>query len=469
MNALAIAVLAIVTQNQVSLRAAPRDAAPQQALLWQGDVLELRGERGDYVQVYDHRRERAGFVRASQVRETTLEPEDAPALLAVVRFLRDTPGEESLGITYAAAYLTAVPAAALTAEPLDAIGTMAERLAQRASTHQAKSSEMATAAQLEVVAQQGIVMKSFERDGSMQICYDGDMFRRVLAMPTADAAQRARAALGLTKHECVDPDLGPTARIDLDLWRADVLDRVSFTGLSPVLKNRVRMRRAGVYSAIAFWRSRRNESPLAAASRSLDELAAVSKTDLEDEDKADYNDAAIRVGASRLAAEPPISRSRMLIVKTEPGAAGETCVSLFDAKRDAHEPLARRCTFGIVWIASVSANAEGSALALAVQPMATWRELWVFRRRESGWTIDVVPPGGDDPGLGYIESAGWAPDSGHLLVVRELMSEGRFHRRFELVRLDTLMTDRQAGTPQLIPGFRRWQDAVWRSTTIAFR
>jgi hypothetical protein len=469
MNALAIAVLAIVTQNQVSLRAAPRDTAPQQAVLWQGDVLELRGEHGDYVQVYDHRRERAGFVRVSQVRETQLAPEDAPALLAVVRFLRDTPGEEALGISYAAAYLKAVAPAALTAEPLDAIGSMAERLAQRASTHQTKAGEMAIAAQLEVVAQQGVIMKSFERDGSMQICYDGDMYRRVLAMPTADALQLARAALGLTKHECVDPELGPIARIDLDLWRAAVLERARFSGLSPVMKNRLHMRSAGVYSAIAFWRSRRNESPLAAASRSLDELAAVTKSDLEDDDKVDYNDAAIRVGASRLAAEPPLSRSRQLIVQTEPGAAGETCVSLFDAKREGHEPLARRCTFGIVWIASVSANPEGSALTLAVQPMPTWRELWVFRRRETGWTIDVLPPGGEDPGLGYIEFAGWKPGSGQLLVVRELVSEGRFHRRFELVRLDTLLTDRQAGTPQLIPGFRRWQDAVWRSTTIALR
>jgi hypothetical protein len=195
MSSLAALVLAVVTQNQVALRAAPREGATQQALLWKGDVLELRGERGDYLMVYDHRRERAGYVRATQVRETSLAPEEAPALLAVVRFLRDTPGEESLGITYAAAYLKAAPANALDAEPFDAIATMAERIAQRASSAQSKSGEAATAAQLEVIAQQGIVMKSLEREGGMQICYDGDMFRRVLAMPSADVAQRARATL----------------------------------------------------------------------------------------------------------------------------------------------------------------------------------------------------------------------------------------------------------------------------------
>ena len=55
--------LAIVTQEQVSLRASPRDSATQHALLTQGDTLEIRGERADYVQVYDHRRERASLAR----------------------------------------------------------------------------------------------------------------------------------------------------------------------------------------------------------------------------------------------------------------------------------------------------------------------------------------------------------------------------------------------------------------------
>ena len=59
--------MAIVLRDQTSLRAAPRDSAQQQAVLWQGEVLEVRGERLDYLQVWDHRRERGGFVRASQV------------------------------------------------------------------------------------------------------------------------------------------------------------------------------------------------------------------------------------------------------------------------------------------------------------------------------------------------------------------------------------------------------------------
>lgn len=469
MSSLAALVLAVVTQNQVSLRAAPRESASQQALLWKGDVLELRGERGDYLMVYDHRRERAGYVRASQVRETSVAPEEAPGLLAVVRFLRDTPGEESLGITYAAAYLKAAPASALDAEPFDAIGRMADRIAQRASAAQSKSSEAATAAQLEVIAQQGIIMKSLEREGGMQICYDGDMFRRVLAMPSADPSQRARAALALTRHECVDPDLGPSARAELDQWRADVLERASTVGLSPILANRLHMRRAGVYAAIAFWQSRQGANPQAAANRSLDELAAVVKSELQDGDLNDFSDAAIRVGASRMAAEPTLGRSGRLLVRTTPGAAGETCVSLYDAQSKSTEPLAHRCTFGTVWTASAHSNASGSVLAMAVQPLSTWRELWVFQRNDSGWSIDVLPPGTDGPGLGYIEFAGWEPGCAHLLVVRELLSAGHYHRRFELVRVATLVTEQQAGSPELLPRFGRWQDPIWRSTTIAFR
>src|SRR5580765_1243451 len=73
---------AIVVQDHATLRASPRDGAQQLAVLWQGDVVEVRGERLDYLQVWDHRRERGGFVRASQVRRTTLTAAEAPELLA---------------------------------------------------------------------------------------------------------------------------------------------------------------------------------------------------------------------------------------------------------------------------------------------------------------------------------------------------------------------------------------------------
>ena len=77
--------IAIVTQDQVSLRSAPRDSSKHHATLWQGEAVEVRGERMDYVQVYDYRRERAGFMHASRLRRVALQPSDAPELLSVVR------------------------------------------------------------------------------------------------------------------------------------------------------------------------------------------------------------------------------------------------------------------------------------------------------------------------------------------------------------------------------------------------
>nr|HPL80411.1 hypothetical protein [Burkholderiaceae bacterium] len=120
-------------------------------------------EKGDYLQVYDHRHERAGYIRATQVRRQSLKPEAAPELLSVVRFLRDTPGAESLGISYVAAFLSAAPAEAINGEIFDALGAMSDRLARRASSRQpTKAAGDAVAAQLEVTASYGVSMTSFE-------------------------------------------------------------------------------------------------------------------------------------------------------------------------------------------------------------------------------------------------------------------------------------------------------------------
>jgi len=467
--ATSLAALAVVTQNQSILRAAPRESAPQQAVLWQGDALEVRGTKLDYLQVYDHRRERTGYVKATQVRELSIKAEDAPSLLAVVRFLRDSPGSEALGISYAALYLKAVPAESLTAEPFDAIGTMADRLASRATANRVKALEPTLNAHLEVVAQYGVKVKRFERDGGMQVCYDGEMFRRVLAMPTADPAERARAALGLTRHECVDPNLGPSDRYEVDRWRAEVLDRVPSTGLDPQLLNRVHLRRAGIWSGVAFAQVRRGEVPQGAAERAIEELAAVNKSELSEEDATDYAESAVRVGASRWGVAPVMHGGGKLTVSVVPGVPGESCVILQDAKHDVRNPLAQRCTFGNVWVASAASNWSGTALTLAVQPLATWRELWVFRQTPQGWSVGVLPPSANGPGLGYVEFAGWVPGNKKMLVARETQAEGHNRRRFEVVRIDTLATEKAAASPDQLMAFVRWQDAAWKRTTIALR
>jgi hypothetical protein len=463
-----IGATAIVAQDQVALRAAPKESAQQQAVLWQGDTLEIRGERFGYLQVYDHRRERGGYVRATQLRRVSLAAEQAPELLAVVRFLRDTPGAEALGLAYVAAYLKAAPAQAIDSEPFAALGSMAERLARRASSRHAKADDAVIAAHLEVAAGLGVVMRSVERDGRMQLCYDGEAFRRVLALPASEE-ERARAALALTRPECVPPDLSPAARYDFDSWRADVLARAGRDTLPEFLRNRLRLRSAGVQASLAFQRARRGEDAQPGMTLALQELAAVNKLELADEDTRTYSDAAVRVGASRWGAEPAPVESKGLRVVTSAGEPGQTCIALIDARHDATNALVKRCTYGLVWTASASANGAGTVLALAVQPLEAWRELWIFQRGSDGWRIDVLPPSLDTPELGYLEFAGWVPGKAQLLAARETKVEGRFKRSFEVIDLATLAVEKQVDNPSSLSVFYRAQDAVWKRQTVAIR
>jgi len=414
--------LAIVLADETALRPAPKSAGRPLVMLMQGETLEVRGERLDYLQVWDHRRERGGYVRAAQVRRLSLEPEAAPELLTLVRFLRAIPGSEALGIGLAAAYIEAAPPAALNGaqgvEVMDAIGAMAERLARRSSPHTL------------VASSYGLKFVSVEQSGKVRICYDGAVFRRVLALH-ADAETRARAALALTSAECGQAD-------------AEVLDSVSEQELPPYLRNRVLMRRAIVWAGIAYQRARADGDAKAAAARAATALAAVEKGELADADRAAYDEAALRVQVSRwaLAADRkeqdednakerrPSARPATLQVFTVPGRPGETCVVLVDAK---NTPLVRQCTYGHVWTTSASPNRDATALALSVQPTEGWRELWVFRKAKGGWNVRVLPPAATSPGVGYTELAGWTP--GKVRVVRVAVVDGRLRKSVQLVRL----------------------------------
>lgn len=460
--------LAIVVRDRTALRAEARDSATQHAELWAGDTLEVRGERLDYLQVYDHRRERAGFVRLSEVRRLSLSPENAPELFAVTRFLRDSVGDESLGIAYAAAYLQAAPAKSIGADAFDALGTLADRLAQRASVNRSAAREITLAGQLEVVASYGIHIRSFEHAGRMQLCYDGEAFRRVLALAATDE-QKARAALALTRPQCVDPDLTPVQRHELDNWRTDVLDRAPRDGLSELLRNRLGVRSAAVWASVAFQRTRRGENGQEAAERALQELTRIDPKQLADGDADDYAEAAVRVGASRWAAEPELKSKSELRIVVDAGEPGQTCLTLVDKNHDAKSPLLKRCTFGTVWANSVRVAASGNALTLAVQPLEAWRELWVFHRESDGWQVDVVPPGTNSPDVGYIEFAGWIPGGKKMLAARETKVDGRYQQSFEVLDLATLNVDKHADKPEYLSIFYRWQDPQWKQQTLSLR
>ena len=468
--------LAIVVGDQTALRSAPRDSAKPHALLWQGEALEIRGERMDYLHVYDHRLERGGFVSAKNVRRVPTGASGAAEVLAVLRFLRDTAGQEALGIGYAAAYIQAASVEALRgpegAEALDALGTFADRLARRASTAN-KAAQATLSGHFEVALHYGIAFTTYEREGRVAICYEGDAFRRVLDMGRGDAGQRARAALSLTRLDCSPGDLRPTERRAMDEARAELLESIEVADLPTYLRNRVHMRRAAVWNGLAFHHARRGEAAQVAATRALKELALVRKEELTDEDQRVYADAAMRVNASRWASLPlpqaPAKPGERPRLATAPGEPGETCVFLVDARHDMAKPLAKRCTYAIVWEGSATLNREGNALALAVQHTEAWRELWVFRKSGADWSVRVLPPAATAPGVGYAEFAGWVPGGRQMLVAREASGEGKYKRSYELMRVDSLATIGQAPEPSLLPAFERWQDPAWKQSTVSLR
>jgi hypothetical protein len=498
--------LAIVVGDHASVRSMPRSTATELTTLWQGDVVEIRDEQAEYLRVYSYRRERGGYLRNESVRKVAFTEAEAPSLLAVMRFLRETCGSEALGISYGAAYLKAVPPRALTTEAFDAIGQMAERLADTASGNGTQAHSASVAARLEVVSQFGVRMRSFERNGRMQVCYDGELYRSLLAQPAATAEQQAHAVLGLTRSDCIEPETGPTARAALDEERRDLLERVQDTNLTPATRSRVRARRAAVWSAIAFAQARRGQAADAAAHRALAELAGVRAVDLGETYQSEYSDAVLRVSAIRwAAAAPPTGLAAMpaaatgvpfaqtglagrsgvatltlasttgttgaFVFNTTPGAEpGQTCLTLEQSNSQRPKAtLARRCTFGIIWLASAQVIPQASAVVLSVQPLESWRELWVFHQIAGKWLVDVLSPGFDEPDQGYVEYAGFAPGTSRILLVREVKERARYRRWFEEVRLEDLVLVRQASTPELLRDFGRWQDVGWRRETLALR
>ncbi|MGZ8259273.1 MAG: hypothetical protein ACXWUL_01835, partial [Caldimonas sp.] len=170
------------------------------------------------------------------------------------------------------------------------------------------------------------------------------------------------------------------------------------------------------------------------------------------------------------AAAPAQLSARKVRVITLPGEPGQTCAVLVEsAKGDASAPLARRCTWGVVWTASAVVNREGNALALAVQPLAAWRELWLFTRQGKDWSVQVLPPSSVAPDVGYAEFAGWVPGGRQVLIARESRGAKGLKRSFEVVRVDTLGTERQAGDPSILGPFLRWQDPGWKRETVSLR
>jgi hypothetical protein len=74
----------------------------------------------------------------------------------------------------------------------------------------------------------------------------------------------------------------------------------------------------------------------------------------------------------------PAPQPGRLTLSSAPGDSGQTCVALQDATRPRATVIIRRCTYGIVRMASIQRIPQGPALVLAVQPLESWRELCAY-------------------------------------------------------------------------------------------
>jgi len=451
--------IVLVLQDGASLRAAARDSSPQQAPLLRGEALEVRAERLDWLQVWDYGRERGGYVRRGQ---TLALASDTATLLAQLRVTLPQDGSEGLGLALAAAYIQAASKAELAgpggAEVLADLGQLGDRIAANTGRQRAGL--------LDVAARYGLKFEDFEQpDGSVRTCYGGDAWRRVLSLPAA-ADAKARAALAITRAECRATTLTPSLLQASDDWRAEVLTHAPLDDVPAYLKNRLLLRRAAVAASRAFERR-----DAAIARQALADFALVEPTELPEDDQADANDAAMRVNAMRwLALDQPAERvfAQGLKLALKNGAGpGEHCLVLSNAKGDS---LVARCGISPVMLASATMNREGNAIAVAAQPLDGWRELWILRAGQGGWTLDVLPPAVAAPGLGYAEFAGWVPGGKQVLIVSESRAEGRYtSRRFQQLDLASLSTQHQAGDAKALGVFQRWADPAWTGASLALR
>ncbi len=480
--AAALVALAIVADDQATLRAAPHESATRQTMLTQGDWLEVRGEQQGYLHVYDHRHERPGYIRPAQVRRVTVDEPSATSLHAVVDYLRDSPGQESLGIGYVAFYLKAAPLQAIGADIFDALGTLAGRLAARASASRSKAGDARLAEQLQVAESYGVHFVSFEADGTTRICYDGDAWKRVLALG-GSAPMRVRAAIGLTDPRCVDPALGSTAALELATERATVLGAVEASAVAEGVlasdRSRMRAQAAIVHADLAYHAARGGSFSAASvgAVSAKRALALVDRAALADDDQPLYDEAAVRTAGVRWASTPSPGATERVEVTIAAAEPGQTCVRV--KARGAIGAPFEHCTYGVVWPSSVRVGPSGSVVTLAVSSAPTWSELRVFKKTGDAWEVSTVPPALVDPDVGYVELAGFAPAGDSLLVVREYRASGPLGaphtlapwmtRTFQVLAAGDLHVQREARSLAGLPASQRWETADWKKDTLALR
>jgi hypothetical protein len=155
------------------------------------------------------------------------------------------------------------------------------------------------------------------------------------------------------------------------------------------------------------------------------------------------------------------------------GEPGQTCLSILSSNDPSKSASSKRCTFGVVWVQSLSQSPNGQMMSIAVQPTETWREVWLLRKVDQSWVVDVLPPSTQTPHMGLIEFAGWVPanskQEARILVARDVLEKAKIRTTFEVLNATSLNVDGRANHPQTLFAFAKFQQAAWRGATLTVR
>lgn len=443
----ATASTALVVPEQLPLRASPRDTAPVLTPLIRGEALEVRGQQGDWLQVWDHGRERGGFVRSGALLAVEREP---AALLVQLRLARQQIGSEGLGLGLAAALIERADVDWLRgpqgAEMLEHLIALQERLATRVNAAQAGSNGAALQAQ--VAARYGHPLRQLARaDGSQWLCPAAEPAQLLRGLPGASPSQRARAALQLTAGECALGSLDE---------RLALLQNIELKELTPPLRKSLLMRRAGLQASLAYARRADEAQARSAAQAALQDWLRLNPAEFDEDDQAMLREAAIRVAPMRWLAQEPgsLKRGKLELQRVAGNSPGQSCLQIAQQMH---------CSHGLLLWNSLRAGPDGQSLLLAVQPLDGWTELW---RLGADGSLQVLPPAAATPGAAAIGIAEWAGvDRGQLLVAREALIDSKALRRFETLPGNSLhaQPQRWAGEPMLLAAFQRGAAAEWKA------
>ena len=156
-------------------------------------------------------------------------------MLAVARFVRDT-GHRGDGHRIRRRGLSegSTGETAIDAEPFDILGTLADRLARRASGA-SKAQEALLSTRVDTARHYGIRFIDIERDGRVRLCYDRRSIPSGTGAVEAGCPARPRSTRDHPQR-LIDPTLLPSKRQAVDQWRAEVLDQVDINKLPEYLK-----------------------------------------------------------------------------------------------------------------------------------------------------------------------------------------------------------------------------------------